>query len=139
MVFVQDAMMFHNTALILQNYHIFAKYFPFIYLFALVKDSSCLKFQELPDTQPLLVIGVQVYAYILLFVHNLEAFYYFANPQSDSMRARKELKVLGLCANDNSHWFSISASNSSILGNVSLKFSGRICMPSYAVIAMGWL
>lgn len=139
MVFVQDAMMFHNTALIFQNYYIFAKHFPFICLFALVKDSSCLKFQELPDTQPLLVIGVQVYAYILLFVHNLEAFYYFANPRSDSMRARKELKVLGLCTNDNSHCFSISASNSSILGNVSLKFSGRICMPSYAVIAMGWL
>ena len=58
MVFVQDAMMFHNTALIFQNYYIFAKYFPFICLFALVKDTSCLKFQELPDTQPLLVIGV---------------------------------------------------------------------------------
>ena len=33
----------------------------------------------------------------------------------------------------------ISASNSSMLGNVSLKFSGNICTPSYAVIAMGWL
>ena len=38
-------------------------------------------------------IGFQVYACILLFVHSLEAFYYFANPRSDSMRARKELKV----------------------------------------------
>ena len=36
-------------------------------------------------------------------------------------------------------YFSISASNSSMLGNVSLKFSGRICMPSYAVMAIGWL
>ena len=39
------------------------------------------------------VIGFQVYACILLFVHSLEAFYYFANPRSDSMRAKKELKV----------------------------------------------
>lgn len=47
--------------------------------------------------------------------------------------------LLGLCENDNFHCFSISASNSSILGNMSLKFSGKICMPSYDVIAMGWL